>query len=113
MDEETSSKVRSYMQLKVEILEKEMALNELKPQVLQAMLDYNGPEAKVSSSLGKLSVQAREKWTYPQALVQAREDLKIAEKNARREGHARAEVSHILFFKASTEEDVEEPVLEV
>jgi hypothetical protein len=114
MDTEQSAKIRRYMLLKTLEKKSDLELEELRPQVLGFLMDYDGVDAKVQSSLGKLSIQTRDTWVFPENIVKAEAELKEMKKQAKQDGTATATQSHNLLFKeASGENGDEKQPLEV
>ena len=95
--------LRSYAALKAQIKNLEDEADELKPQVLAAMEEAELDQAEVSG-IGTLVLATLRKWTYPNVLVQAEADLKVAKKHAEQTGDATATESKYVKFTALKEE---------
>jgi len=112
MDDEQCQKICRYVLLKTLEKKSDLELEELKPQVLGSLMDYDGPEAKVQSSLGKLTIQTRDTWTFPENIVKAEAELKEMKKQSKQDGTATAIQSHNLLFKEAVgeNEDTKQPL---
>lgn len=102
MDEATRQKFAEYARLKNEEEAIKERLAELGPELLQVMLDIDGYKTKVETPIGSFTIRKTKEWTYPEAIVNAEEALKIAKKTAQKEDDATFEENPGLSFRRKT-----------
>ena len=101
-----NSLIKSYAELKSQIKILEDEAENLKPQVLAAMESGALDTAEITG-VGHLTLGTLRKWTYPQAIVQAEADLKVAKKTAEQTGDATATESKYVKFTVLKEIDAD------
>lgn len=102
MDEATRQKFAEYARLKNEAAAIKERLDTLEPDLLQTMLDIDGDKTKIETPIGSFTIRQTKTWTYPDAIVNAEEALKIAKKTAQKEGDATYEENPGLSFRRKT-----------
>lgn len=75
-----------YAQLESEIAALESKKEQLRPHIMQMMLEKG--EEKVDIGVGKFSVSPRKVWTYPESVTQISEEFKAAKAKAESTGEA-------------------------
>lgn len=75
-----------YAKLEAEISALELKKEQLRPHILQMMLDSG--EEKIDLGVGKFSIFPVKKWTYPEAVVDLGEKFKAAKAKAESTGEA-------------------------
>jgi phage shock protein A len=91
-----SNLYEEYALLESQIAALETKKDQLRPHILQMMID-NGTE-KVETSVGKFSVSKRKVWTYPEAVTELGEKFKEAKATAESTGDATFEEVDQLRF---------------
>lgn len=92
-----NEKLKQFAELKARIKVLEDEAEVLKPQVLAAMEEQKLDQAEITG-IGMLSLASLKKWTYPEALVRAEEDLKTEKKTAEQTGDATFTESRFIKF---------------
>lgn len=97
MDKE---KLEKYAALKSQIKELEALAEPLKKEIEESMINDNLDE--VSFDSGKVALQSKKKWTYPQEIVEEEETLKAKKKAAEQLGTATfaAGAPYVVFYPA-------------
>lgn len=85
-----------YALLEAEIAAREAKKEQLRPHIMQMMIDQ-GLE-KVETSVGKFSVGKRKVWTYPDNVMSINEEFKSAKARAESTGEAVCEEVDQLRF---------------
>lgn len=78
--------LEEYASLKTDIKALEVRADELKKEIEEAMIAEELEE--VSFDSGKIALQSKKKWTYPQEIVTEEENLKAKKKAAEQLGTA-------------------------
>lgn len=85
----------TYAKLKAAEKELKAQIDEMSPQVLEAMGDNDEVELE---GYGTFVRANRRSWTYPQPIQQAEADLKVAKKTSEQTGEASYEENPYLRF---------------
>jgi len=85
-----------YAKLDAEISALEAKKEQLRPHILQQMIDSG--QTKVETAVGKFSVTKLKKWTYPERVVAIGESFKAEKAKAESTGEATYEEQDSLRF---------------
>ncbi len=88
-----------YAQVQAEIDALELKKSQLRPHIMQMMID-NGLE-KMEFALGKFSVSPKKTWTYSEKVVEMTDELKSRKAKEESTGEATYEESPSLRFTAA------------
>ena len=102
MDESNKAKFIEYARLKTEEAAIKARVAEISGELLGVMLEIDGQDTKIETSIGSFSIKKTKAWTYPMGITQAEENLKTAKKQAQQVGDATSEVSNSLYFRRKT-----------
>lgn len=75
-----------YALLDAEIAEREMKKEQLRPIILQQMIDSK--QKKVDTAVGSFSVSYLKKWEYPERITKMQEDFKAEKAKSESTGEA-------------------------
>jgi len=99
MDESNKAKFAEYARLKTEEAAIKERVGELQGELLTVMIDIDGEDTKIETSIGNFSVKKTKTWTFPEEIVQAEKNLKTVKKQAQQVGDATSTTSHSLYFR--------------
>jgi hypothetical protein len=88
-----------YAVLDAEIAALELKKEQLRPFILQKMID-EGID-KMETSVGKFSISKRKTWTYPEEVMEIGEEFKSAKAKAESTGEATYEETESLRFTSA------------
>lgn len=83
---QVSSIYEEYAILEAEIAEREAKKDQLRPHILQMMLDKG--EKKVETGVGSFSISKLKKWVYPERIKKLEEDFKAEKAKSQSTGEA-------------------------
>lgn len=97
------TKLEEYASIKMQIKALEDKAEPLKKEIEESMVAQNLEE--VSFDSGKVALQSKKKWTYPQEIVSEEETLKAKKKAAEQLGTATyaAGTPYAVFYPAAEE----------
>ena len=102
MNDDNIKLFSEYARLKNEEAAIKVRVAELNPLLLEKMLEVDGTDTKVETSIGSFTIRKTKSWTYPQAIVNAEDAVKMAKKTAEKEGDATYEEVPGLSFRRKT-----------
>ena len=102
MNEDDIKLFSEYARLKNEEAAIKVRVAELNPLLLEKMLEVDGTDTKVETSIGSFTIRKTKSWTYPQAIENAEDAVKMAKKTAEKEGDATYEEVPGLSFRRKT-----------
>lgn len=85
-----------YALLEAEIAERELKKEQLRPLILEQMIEND--KKKIETAIGVFSVSKRKKWTYPKVVLDIGEEFKAAQAKAQSTGEATFEETQLLVF---------------
>jgi hypothetical protein len=85
-----------YASLEIQAKEIEAKKEQLRPHILQMMLDKG--EKKIDTAVGSFSRSKLKKWSYPEWVTKINDDFKVAKAKAESTGEATYEEQDSLRF---------------
>lgn len=100
MDDEKLALFGEYARLQAEASAIKERMEALRPTLLHEMLEVDGKDTKIETSIGNFTVSERSTWEYPEDIIKAEEHVKEAKKNAQKTGAAKETKSFSLYYRA-------------
>ena len=99
INDENKDLLKKYAGIKLQMRELEAELEKMKHDVKVVMTNEVGHKEFVNiPDIGNLSLRERPIWTFPNVIMRAEEDIKVAKKTAKANGDASCTVEYDVLF---------------